>query len=1134
VNLWENGSTIDADALCGSLPCRYGHVVFSNSSCSTVEIGMQSDFLILCSILFGRQETIDAEHLQAYYEEKRIEKQRARHTRAKDLDCQLWPTLQTTAKPKKKKKTDKNKESEDDEALGGEDGRGERAIASEPEIPTESVQSRDADDAQQQEDQDEGKLETEVPAPTDEEQSKSEDSSSDDSDEEGMAHIQQATPGTAYAMIRRLKYPQESASMMVWQENVAAVEESKKAQVNAYRNMCNYFCCAPVGLAAIQDFIYSKNSDTLSISGSNLGVNQATALAGIIKGVDATGSSPSLIPLMKLRLDLNYARLQHLDCSNNNIGSLGADQLCDCLLVAKVSLKSLNISCNNLGEAGAKALVQLLLMKDSPMQDFKADENHFGDRGAANIVRIVPCLKNLRRMSLQKNQVGLKCAKELRALLGTTQTLEELNLGWNEIRSAAAVEFAAGLKANATLRKLHLQWNSIGDSVPMRAFADALGKCKLTFLDLTKNRIGAPGCAMLADGLEHNSDLVELVLDKNPLTMQGVREVLRASSRNTSRHVSVNRCALCRDPAVQFDPAEPGGSYLLDLKDPYSHRILKNLVRYQMAGAGLFDKATPCILKAAPDDEEGKNLKVDFASESEIVFPEEGFMQFNFLDKQKVKPKDSTMDPLSLEILLKQVNDETLGVAEKLDCMLALVGDNMMSYEQLESLLSRSKQSTESTTNRVNLVCQCYHRIANVDSQATVLNLLTKQERAQAQAQLGQSSLEFFHNNPSGHHKLDLAVPAHRDLAVSLIHLRNEMEELEAAVNKYYDNRGGGKRDLSAIGIVWRNSRLNTSPLTLQQSWKLPYYGILEVDFVDIRKPPEEAEPLSEEELQELILSRWDAKSDLLGLHIISEKSMMQILREVSNTLYFSCKQVARLIGRFDPARSAEIRTEILVICWARIVDYHGLTNVLHLLTPKEQAVVMHRLGPLQTFDEMMAVGFYELNLGVPGERFVFQELVHLGGKEPGESILHLTIDGREAEARPEWLAGGIPESSTITLFFVRSQACLNRVFEKGAFDHSKRAPPESSKSTFMESYLEEFCQEGICSPGGEGWIKPFMYRRVRRKLGDKFSTAEHAFYALDDDDSGSLTRNEVGAGLQQVVTFPSHAGVLCAFCANK
>ena len=148
------------------------------------------------------------------------------------------------------------------------------------------------------------------------------------------------------------------------------------------------------------------------------------------------------------------------------------------------------------------------------------------------------------------------------------------------------------------------------------------------------------------------------------------------------------------------------------------------------------------------------------------------------------------------------------------------------------------------------------------------------------------------------------------------------------------------------------------------------------------------------------------------------------------------------------------------------------------------------------------------------------QELVHLGGKEPGESILHLTMDGKEAQIKPEWVAGGIPESGTFTLFFVRTQGCLDKVFDKGAFDHSKRAPPESSKSTFMESYLAEFCKEGFSSPGGEEWIKPFMYRRVRRKLGDKFSTAEHAFYAIDDDGSGSLTRNEVGNGLQQVLIF--------------
>ena len=84
-----------------------------------------------------------------------------------------------------------------------------------------------------------------------------------------------------------------------------------------------------------------------------------------------------------------------------------------------------------------------------------------------------------------------------------------------------------------------------------------------------------------------------------------------------------------------------------------------------------------------------------------------------------------------------------------------------------------------------------------------------------------------------------------------------------------------------------------------------------------------------------------------------------------------------------------------------------------------------------------------------------------------------------------------------------------------GAFDHSKRVPTESSISTFVETYLNEFCPEGANSPAGDDWIRPFTYRRVRRKLADKFGAPEHAFYALDDDDSGSLTRAEVGTGLQ-------------------
>ena len=953
-----------------------------------------------------------------------------------------------------------------------------------------------------------------------EEEGGSEDSSSEEEEAmQDMAKMQHATPGAAYTMIRRLRYPIESANITAWFENVSQNEEHKKAQVNAYNSMCALLKSTPVGLSAIKGFIDSKTADTLSIPGINWGVNQVTAFAGIMKGEDVSGSELSLLPVMRLRTNLEYNMLQHLDCCNNNMGGLGVDQLFDALLESKVRLKSLNISRNNLGESGAKSLAHFMAIKDSPMVELIADENHFGDRGSANVLQVVSSLKSLRRLSLKKNKIGRKGSCELSKLLTECTSLEELDVCWNEIRGTAAVKLCAGLEQNTTLRRLSLQWNSFGDPICMHALADALGKCQIKYLDLGNNRIGAPGSALLANGLELNTSLMHLTLDGNPLTMQGAREILRTSSEKIPRTFSVEKCSFARHPGVQFDPAEPAGAYLLDLKDPYSHRILKNLIRYQLAGNGAFDNATPCVLKATVDDGEGRNFKAEFPSELEAVFPKEGFFEFNFLDRSKGKPKDSTMNPMSLQMLVQQINKQTMSVADRLDVIRTIIGDGSMSLQQAESILKQV--NTYQPTDRVNLFCSCYHRIVNVDDSKETLTLLTTEERRMVEKQIGKASLAFYPNNPTGHYKLDLALPAHRDMLLRLIQLRNEMEELESGIYKYYDNRGGGKRDISAIGVVWRNGKLQTAPFTLQQSWQVPYCGLVEVDFVDIRRPPQDVEPLTDTEFCDLILSSWDEKSGLLSLQIISNNSMVRILREVTNTRYVSCKQVARMIGRFDPSRAALIRIEIIIACWARTIDYHGLTNVLALLTPPEQAAVIHRLGPLQTFDEMMAVGFYELNLEIPGERFVFQELVHLAGTEPGEpeeSMLQMTINGKAAELNKDWLVGGIPEHSVITAFFVRTQACLDRVFEKGAFAHNKRQPPESSKSVFMETYLYEFCKQGFCSPGGEDWIKPFTYRRVRRKMGVRFAAPEHAFYALDDDDSGSLTRPEVGAGLESVL----------------
>ena len=355
-----------------------------------------------------------------------------------------------------------------------------------------------------------------------------------------------------------------------------------------------------------------------------------------------------------------------------------------------------------------------------------------------------------------------------------------------------------------------------------------------------------------------------------------------------------------------------------------------------------------------------------------------GLFEFYFLGKQTAAATDAQMEGPRMQFLLSVINKPTVSAVDKFDCIRTVLGDTWLATEQLALLLDGIRQGEEAY--RLPLFCACYHHLADFTDSTAALGLLRAEERSAAALQLEPPALDFYAGNPTGHYKLDLARTPQRDAVLRLLQLRNEMQGEEEALYKYYDNRGGGKRDLSAIGVVWRNSKWKTAPLTVQQSWAVPYHGIVELDFVDVRLPPADAISLSDDEFQNLILDLWDKKSDLLDLHLISNASMLRVLRQVTNTRYVSCTQVARMLGRFDPSRDTAIRQEIMVACWARTTDYHGLTNVLSLLTPHEQSVVKHRLGPLKTFDELLAVGFYDLDLAIPAHRFVFQELVHLSG----------------------------------------------------------------------------------------------------------------------------------------------------------
>jgi len=109
-------------------------------------------------------------------------------------------------------------------------------------------------------------------------------------------------------------------------------------------------------------------------------------------------------------------------------------------------------------------------------------------------------------------------------------------------------------------------------------------------------------------------------------------------------------------------------------------------------------------------------------------------------------------------------------------------------------------------------------------------------------------------------------------VAHELLELKRRMEPEESAVEAYYQGRGGGKRDLSRLGVVWRNSTLDGKRFTCTRSWKVPHAGVLSLDFVDIRRPHHlAAQPIADAALDKLVLRKWEEKTSILGLDVYSD-----------------------------------------------------------------------------------------------------------------------------------------------------------------------------------------------------------------------------------------------------------------------
>ena len=386
-----------------------------------------------------------------------------------------------------------------------------------------------------------------------------------------------------------------------------------------------------------------------------------------------------------------------------------------------------------------------------------------------------------------------------------------------------------------------------------------------------------------------------------------------------------------------------------------------------------------------------------------------------------------------------------------------------------------------------------------------------------------QVSFDFTPDNPSGYHRLDLADAAQREICMRLVELKNETEDRDAQLCNFYSQRKtGGRRedagDSENMELVWRNSRVDGAPFRFRKDWKVPYSGVVEVDFVQIIKPyPTEVADCGEKFLH-LLLS--------LKMPDIAEMQKISMLRRYSNSTLLTCQQLASVLSLF---KHAEHRVEVCVIGYARTQDWHGFKNVTLALRPREIRILQHRIGMANLFDEIVAVDFYELDLERPVDRFVMQELLHLATVEPGDNIVDCMYQGIDFSVPAGWLKS-VPKQGVISFYYCREQEVIEKIFATGSWDSSSSPMHRredgsdfgpSTWSTFTPTWLKQYCEQQPkdgpvpCSqPHDTAWVRPYKIRRIKMKMLDKFDDPRKMFDAMDHDGGGSLNRKELAMGL--------------------
>ena len=225
-------------------------------------------------------------------------------------------------------------------------------------------------------------------------------------------------------------------------------------------------------------------------------------------------------------------------------------------LTVQHMLTTLDLSNNRIGLNGAKGLAEVLQEDKCKISTLSLAANRLGDKAILALAGALGSSRALTQVNLSDCAIGCAGAVELANYFEYNQGVAVLDLSWNHIRARGGEALAKCLASNQALTDFDLSWNGIGqlvidaDGDPTQPGAEQMGgaiadNTNLHRLDLAHNRIEEIGAFVIADGMDRNKTITQLVMDGNPVGQEGGRNLLRAIRElGDLRDISIRDCQM--------------------------------------------------------------------------------------------------------------------------------------------------------------------------------------------------------------------------------------------------------------------------------------------------------------------------------------------------------------------------------------------------------------------------------------------------------------------------------------------------------------------------------------------------------------------------------------------------------------